>query len=91
MEYSRSSSFDRTYRKLEASDRAKVEQAIVLLVHALDSGQGPKGLGLKKLKRDFWEIRAGISIRILFKLEAGLVTFVIVGTHDEIRRYLRNL
>lgn len=67
-----------------------MEQALARLVRALDSGERTEGLGLKKLERDFWEIRAGLSIRVLFKMEKGRVTFVIVGTHDAIRRYLRH-
>ena len=90
MLYRRQSSFDRTYRRLPRPEQAAVEQALTRLVRALESGERAEGLGLKKLERGFWEIRAGLSIRILFKLEKGLVTFVIVGTHDAIRRYLRH-
>lgn len=91
MQYRRQNSFDRTYRKLSDEEREGVEQALTRLVRALDYGERSEGLGLKKLERDFWEIRAGLSIRILFKLEKGLVTFVIVGTHDALRRYLRHI
>lgn len=91
MLYRRQSSFDRTYRKLSSQDQATVEQALTRLIRALESGERAEGLGLKKLERDFWEIRAGLSIQILFKLQKGLVIFVIVGTHDAIRRYLRHV
>lgn len=91
MQYRRQSSFDRTYRKLSAPEQAAVEQALSGLVRALDSGEKTEDLGLKKLECDFWEIRAGLSIRTLFKMEKGRATFVIVGTHDAIRRYLRHV
>jgi hypothetical protein len=48
----------------------------------------PAGLGLKKLHKSFWEIRADLETRILFQVEKDRVTFVIVGNHDEIRRFL---
>lgn len=89
MRYSRATAFDRTCRALEASQRAIVEQAIAQLVHALDTGRHTEGLGLKKLQYGFWEIRAGLSIRILCTWKSDLVTFVLVGTHDEIQRYLK--
>jgi len=91
VDYRRQASFDRTYQRLTVSDRTAVEQAIIKLVHALDSGQHSEGLGLKKLQRGFWEIRAGLSIRILFKLEPQTVSFVIVGTHDQIRKSLKHI
>lgn len=61
------------------------------LVHALETGERREGRGLKKLERSFWEIRAGLSTRILFTLEKGFVTFVIVGNHDALRRYLKHI
>ncbi|MBI3312134.1 MAG: hypothetical protein HYZ88_01230 [Candidatus Omnitrophica bacterium] len=91
MQYGRTSSFDRTLRKLSSSDRSAVEQSIARLVHAFDANQLPEGLGLKKLRKTTWEIRAGLAIRILFRLEGSFVVFVIVGTHDEIRRYLKQV
>lgn len=90
MYYRRQSSFDRTYGKLADQDQAVVEQALARLVRAFESGERTEGLGLKKLERDFWEIRAGLPIRVLFKLEKNLLTFVIVGTHDTIQRYLKH-
>lgn len=50
-----------------------------------------KGLGLKRLKGDYWEIRKGLKVRILFRWEADLVEFVIAGDHNDIKRYLKNI
>ncbi len=35
-----------------------------------------KGIGLKRLKGDFWEIRHGLKARILFRWEGNLVEFI---------------
>jgi mRNA-degrading endonuclease RelE of RelBE toxin-antitoxin system len=51
----------------------------------------PHGLGLKKLEHGFWEIRVGLSYRVLFKMEAQILKIVQVGTHEEIRHYLRDI
>jgi len=91
VQYRRQTSFDRTFRKLTPPDRREVEEVIIRLVHALETGQRGEGLGLKKLERSFWEIRAGLGIRILFTLEKGTVSFVIVGSHDALRRYLKHI
>jgi mRNA-degrading endonuclease RelE of RelBE toxin-antitoxin system len=91
VQYRRQSSFDRTYRRLSKPDQQAAEEAIRRLVHGLDTGERTEGLGLKKLQREFWEVRAGLSIRVLFKLEKGIVIFVVVGTHDQIRKYLKHV
>jgi hypothetical protein len=38
-----------------------------------------------------WEARVGIGLRLAFTLQAQLLTLVRVATHDEIRRFLREL
>lgn len=36
-----------------------------------------KGIGLKRLKGSFWEIRKGLKARVLFKWEGDLVEFIL--------------
>ena len=50
-----------------------------------------KGIGLKRLKGDYWEIRKGLKARILFRWENDLVEFIIAGDHNDIKRYLKNI
>ena len=42
------------------------------------------------LKR-FTQARIGLGLRIVLAVRDGDATFVCVGTHEEIRRYLRSL
>ena len=50
------------------------------------------GVGLRKLfPGGLWELRVGLSLRILFKLEKAQPTFVFPGSHDEVQRFLRGL
>lgn len=53
--------------------------------------QRPFGLGLKSLKPGIWEIRVGLSDRILFRRRSDLVELLIVGNHNEIARMLKQL
>jgi len=48
-----------------------------------------KGLGLKNLKKNYWEIRKGLKLRILFRWHADLVEFILAGTHDDIEKFLK--
>jgi mRNA-degrading endonuclease YafQ of YafQ-DinJ toxin-antitoxin module len=50
------------------------------------------GLGIRKVHASgIWEARVGLGLRLVFAFEAGLLTLLRVGSHDEIRRFLREL
>lgn len=50
------------------------------------------GLGIRKRHRSgIWEARVGLGLRLVFALEPDRLTLVRAGTHDDIRRYLREL
>lgn len=63
--------------------------ALERLLDYFNGGPKPIGLGLRKLRGAFWEIRLSLAGRIVFQLDRDVVTFVIVGDHDDIRRILR--
>ena len=91
MEYNFRSSFDHSYKKLSPSEQDAVDRAIdnlkIFFLHEIKK----EGLGLKPLKWDFYEIRASKRIRVLFTFQDDTITFVIIGNHDDIRKYLKNL
>jgi mRNA-degrading endonuclease YafQ of YafQ-DinJ toxin-antitoxin module len=79
-------------RGLEAERRAAVFEAILALPRALGEPHRHAGLGLRKLHASgVWEARVGLGLRLVFALEAGLLTLVRVGSHEDVRRYLRQL
>ncbi|OIO02775.1 hypothetical protein COY52_10495 [Candidatus Desantisbacteria bacterium CG_4_10_14_0_8_um_filter_48_22] len=83
-------SFILQFESMPAQDRRKVTGAVSGLLGFIEKRvRPPAGLGIKKLRKNLWEARAGIRTRVLFALEPGLVTFAFTGNHDEIRRYLR--
>lgn len=83
------SSYDRTFRKLPTKTQTQVIHAIDRLLTYFQTRQRPAGLGLRHLHKSYWEIRAGIDIRILFQLQKDILSFILAGTHDDIRRALR--
>ena len=90
MHYEFKTSFDRRFKKLPSSRQEKVYQSIDTLMKYIDGEtEQPTGLGLKNWHADYWEIRAGIRDRILFEL-ADKITFLFVGNHDEIKKFMRS-
>lgn len=82
-------SYDRAFRKLPASTQVQTATAIDRLLDYFVTGQRPHGLGLKRLHKQYWEIRAGLSVRVVFELQKDRLTFVVVGSHDDIRQWVR--
>lgn len=37
----------------------------------------------------FWEIRKGLKLRIIFLWQGDSVEFILAGTHDDIKRFLK--
>ena len=79
-------SFDESMKALHPKDRQKAVRAVSRLLDYFSEGPKPIGLGLRKLRGNYWEIRFSLEKRVLFLLEGGLLTFVIADSHDEIRR-----
>lgn len=71
-------------RRLEA-----IHDAVSVLVECFEkSNRPPVGLGLKELRRPLWEIRSSLQDRIIFAWKKDLVTFLVAGDHQEIKRFL---
>ena len=89
MRYERKPAFERSLRRLPPDRKARAKDAVRQLVVFFETKQPPHGLGLKRLRGNYWEVRAGLDDRVIFRLSGDLVEFVIAGSHDEIARCLR--
>ncbi len=91
MIYKYLSTFERLFSKLSRSEKEKSREALDRIIHFFETGVKPKGLGLKKLRKNYWEIRVDLSLRILFEYCHSEVSFVIIGNHNDIQRVLKNI
>jgi mRNA-degrading endonuclease YafQ of YafQ-DinJ toxin-antitoxin module len=84
--------FQRDVRALSETHRLAVFEAMLALPRVLGDPHTHSGLGIRKLHASgIWEVRVGLGLRLVFALEADRLTLVRVGSHDEIRRFLRQL
>ena len=84
-------SFDRSMKQLPKPDKEDIKTVALQLVDILSHDKDiHKGIGLKRLRGNFWEVRKGIKARILFRWEGDFVEFVLAGNHDDINRFLKN-
>jgi len=84
--------FRRQCKAASSKDRAAILKIILDLDFALKGPQEHSGLGLRKLHPGgYWEVRAGLSLRVLFRLDKHEAIFVFLGNHDDAKRFLNSL
>ena len=85
-------SFERSIKSFPPPKKSEIKEAAAQLIDILSRDrQIHQGLGLKRLRGDFWELRKGIKARILFRWQSDLVEFVLAGNHDDVKRFLKNI
>ena len=90
MRYERKPAFERAFQRLPPDRKARAKDAVRQLVQFFETRQQPQGLGLKRLRERYWEVRSGLGDRVIFRLSGDLVELILIGNHDEIRRWLRH-
>jgi len=84
-------SFERTLKKVSGKDKGKLKKSLHQLNNFLISKVLPPGLGLKKLSGNIYELRVDIRLRVILRMEEDVVFLVLVGSHNDIKRYLKNI
>ena len=92
MKFNYKPSFDRSFKKLRDEKRQRyVSEAIKIFEECLIKGNPPvPGLGLKRLRGSIWEFRSNLSDRVLIFWDGDYVSYGFTGSHDEIKRFLKN-
>lgn len=82
------------FQKRVASLRVSDRDQIATCLRALQGGFGHphlhSGLGIRRLRDDLFECRAGLHWRLIFLAEKGVITAYDVMTHDQVRAWLRS-
>ena len=90
MNYFRTAAFKKAWRGLGRERQEKAEETLLKLAEALEGRLVIQGLGLKPLRRGLWEARSGIHDRIIFRRRREVVEFFLIGSHDEVVKFLKN-
>jgi mRNA-degrading endonuclease RelE of RelBE toxin-antitoxin system len=84
-------SFSRTFDDLSKENQIKVTDLISDLLNLFGKKIQPrKGIGLKKISKNLWEIRIDIKLRLLFSIKNETLIFALVGSHNDIKRFLQS-
>lgn len=82
-------SFERSVKNLTTDQKQILVKSLESFNQYLLTGQSTYGFRLKKINHDKYEFRIDLRLRIIAKKDKDGYYLVIVGNHNEIRRYLR--
>ena len=85
------SRFLRERAGLSAAERAEVDAALRQLPAAFGQMHVHAGLGIHRLRRNWFEGRVGLHLRVVFFVEGDECRCYTVGNHEHVRRFLRSI
>lgn len=82
-------SFERSVKKLTPQEKDLLAKRLESFNQYLEKGQRSSGFGLKKISQNNYEFRLDIRLRLILKADKEAYYLVLVGDHNDVRRYLR--
>ena len=77
-------------RRLPKRQRQQVGEVITAVRDGFGTPHLHSGLGLRRLRGSLFECRVGLKLRLVFDAEPGVLSFSDLGSHNEIRKILKN-
>ena len=71
--------------------RGKIVRVLQFLERDFGHPHRHQGLGIRKLTGNYFEIRVGLNLRLVFQNRADCLLFLMAGNHDEVQKFLRGL
>lgn len=82
--------FEHAYFRFSQTDKQIVDVALKNFECYLKTGHAPTGLGIAHLGSRTYEFRAGLALRIVYIAQNDQIVLALLGSHDEVRRFLKN-
>jgi mRNA-degrading endonuclease YafQ of YafQ-DinJ toxin-antitoxin module len=84
-----SESFRNNIRSYPKETRRKIGTALRNLERDFGHPHAHRGLGIRKLTGNFFEIRVGLDLRLIFQNRAESLLFLMAGSHEDVKKFLR--
>ena len=78
-------------KNLSDADVSRVEEALRVLPGCFGKPHLHAGISIRRLRKNIFECRAALKVRLLFRATAQALEIFFVGNHDEVRRLIRHL
>ena len=83
--------FQAALESLSEADFARVESVLQAIPDCFGHPHTHSGISIRRLRKNIFECRAGLKVRLLFRHNAGALEFFFAGSHDEVRRIIQDL
>jgi hypothetical protein len=83
--------FRAAVRRFPKARRREIARAIDAARDGFGSPHLHSGLGIRRLRRNYFECRVSLHIRLVFRAERGVLLFLTAGDHDHVRNFLRKI
>lgn len=91
MKYILLKSFIKKFDSYQKTEQESILHTIEQIKDYIETNNAPFGLRIKRLSARIYEARINIHLRIVYFREKDIVKFFCLGSHDEIKRFLKNL
>ena len=86
-----STRFRAALENLNDADFARVEAALNAVPDCFGHPHTHAGISIRRLRKNIFECRAGLGLRLLFRQNGSALEFFFAGNHDEVRRLIQDL
>jgi hypothetical protein len=83
--------FRAAVRRFPKKSRRDIARSIDATRDGFGSPHLHYGLGIRRLRRNYFECRVSLQIRLVFRIDRGVLLFVTVGDHNHIRDFLKKI
>jgi len=83
--------FHAALKKLSDADFDRVEAALQVIPDCFGHPHAHSGISIRRLRKNIFECRAGLKVRLLFRQNGETLEFFFVGNHDAVRRVIQDL
>lgn len=91
MKYILLKSLLREFDSCQSAEQESILDTIEQIKDYLETNNAPFGLRIKRLSTRIYEARVNIHLRIVYFREKDIVKFICLGSHDDIKRFLKNM
>ena len=74
---------------MSATDRKALGERIAEAQRLMGQPHLHRGIGLRKLRDEWYEIRLGLKLRLVFENTAHALSFEYLGDHDDVKNFLK--
>jgi hypothetical protein len=89
LEIELSQPFRAAVRRFPKARRREIARAIDAARDGFGSPHLHSGLGIRRLRQNYFECRVSRQIRLIFRADPGVLLFLTAGDHSHVRNFLK--